>query len=95
MGSTTSTRRENLAPSGERLLRSDAATTEFESKIRSAIDANPYLAGRQLRFESANGTIVLRGVVASWFQKQMAQEALRDVAGQCEIRNELVVQWGG
>lgn len=69
-------------------------TDEFEKKIRAAINANPYLAGRQLRFEAANGRIVLRGVVASWFQKQMAQEALRDVAGTAEINNELVVQWG-
>lgn len=69
-------------------------TEELEKKIRAAINANPYLAGRQLRFEAADGRIVLRGVVASWFQKQMAQEALRDVAGTAEINNELVVQWG-
>ncbi len=71
-----------------------ASNSELAKKIRAAINANPYLAGRQLRFEAANGRIVLRGVVASWFQKQMAQEALRDVAGTAEINNELVVQWG-
>ena len=35
----------------------------------------------------------LRGVVNTYFQKQMAQEAIRHVDGVAEIANELEVCW--
>jgi osmotically-inducible protein OsmY len=37
--------------------------------------------------------VTLKGVVSSYFQKQMAQEALRNVDGIHEIANELEVSW--
>jgi osmotically-inducible protein OsmY len=49
------------------------------------------LAGRSLRFETEHGRITLRGVVLSYFQKQMAQEAVRRIDGVQEILNELEV----
>ena len=36
--------------------------------------ANAYLAGRNLRFEAEEGHVTLKGVVNTYFQKQMAQE---------------------
>jgi osmotically-inducible protein OsmY len=59
-----------------------------------ALERNPYLARRNLRFETSEGRITLRGVVRSYFQKQMAQEALREVDGIEEIYNELEVMAG-
>jgi osmotically-inducible protein OsmY len=44
-----------------------------------------------LRFETEQGRVVLKGVVRSFFQKQMAQEALRRVDGVEQIFNELEV----
>jgi osmotically-inducible protein OsmY len=35
--------------------------------------------------------VILRGVVRSYFQKQMAQEAVRRISGVEEIHNELEV----
>ena len=37
--------------------------------------------------------MTLRGTVGTFFQKQMAQESLRRVAGVSEIANELEVCW--
>ncbi len=60
-------------------------------RVLVALDRNPHLHGRRLRFEAEKGRVTLRGVVRSYFQKQMAQEALRHVEGVDEIRNELEV----
>ncbi len=63
----------------------------LDAKVLTALERNPYLARRSLRFETTEGRVTLRGVVRSYFQKQMAQEALRHVDGVEEIANELEV----
>lgn len=62
-------------------------------RVDHVIQANPYLTGRNLRFETESGRVTLRGVVATYFQKQMAQEALRKIDGVTAIENELEVTW--
>ena len=62
-------------------------------KVGTAIRQSPYLGRKVLRFEASEGKVVLRGKVASYFQKQMAQEAGRGVAGVREIENNLEVIW--
>jgi osmotically-inducible protein OsmY len=64
----------------------------FEA-VRQAIEASPYLRGRQLRLEVHDHRVVLRGQVSSYFQKQMAQEAVRRVEGVAAIENLLEVHW--
>jgi osmotically-inducible protein OsmY len=66
----------------------------LDDKVHTALRCNPYLSGRSLRFETESGRVTLRGVVRSFFQKQMAQEALRHVEGINEIHNELEVAAG-
>jgi osmotically-inducible protein OsmY len=65
--------------------------TTINESVFVALGQSPYLVGQQLRFESEHGRITLRGVVRSYFQKQMAQEALRRIEGVQEIFNELEV----
>jgi len=62
-------------------------------RVDSVITASPYLSGRNLRFETQEGRVTLKGVVNTYFQKQMAQEALRKVDGVTEITNDLEVAW--
>jgi hypothetical protein len=62
-------------------------------RVGSAIQTNPYLSGRTLRFEAHEGRVTLNGTVASYFQKQMAQEVIRRVEGVEQIENELEVTW--
>ena len=65
--------------------------TPLNDRVSSALTRSPYVAGRSLRFETEQGNVTLRGVVHSYFQKQMAQEALRHVDGVDQIVNELEV----
>jgi osmotically-inducible protein OsmY len=61
--------------------------------VHSALQQSPYLVNRKLRFETEQGRVVLRGVVSSYYQKQMAQEALRKLDGVEHIENQLEVTW--
>jgi len=63
----------------------------LDAKVLTALEQNPYVRQRDLRFETEQGHVTLRGVVRSYFQKQMAQEAVRRVDGVEEIHNELEV----
>lgn len=65
----------------------------LESRVHDALQQNPYLVNRKLRFEAQQGRVVLRGTVASYYQKQMAQEALRRLEGVEHIENQLEVAW--
>ena len=63
-------------------------------RISNALETSPYVPHRKVRFETAaNGSIVLRGHVESFFQKQMTQETLRRVDGVDRIENHLEVNW--
>ncbi len=65
----------------------------LDDRVNCALEQNPYIAPKTLRFETSEGRVTLRGTVGSFFQKQMAQEALRRVAGVQEIANDLEVCW--
>jgi osmotically-inducible protein OsmY len=60
-------------------------------RVTSALRKNPYLDFPSIFYEANEGSVVLRGVVPSYFEKQMAQESLRSVEGIHEILNELEV----
>ena len=65
----------------------------LDDQVLDALERNPYVPDRNLRFETHSGRVTLRGVVGSYFVKQMAQEALRHIDGVNEIANELEVHW--
>ncbi len=62
-------------------------------RLEEALASSPHLFGRKLGYEADAGTVVLKGTVASFFQKQMAQEAIRRVDGVQLIDNQLEVDW--
>lgn len=66
---------------------------ELSERVAQALQTTPHLARRRLRFETKDGHVVIRGTVSSYFQKQMAQEALRHLDGVDAIDNELEVIW--
>ncbi|MBN2477295.1 MAG: BON domain-containing protein [Pirellulales bacterium] len=65
----------------------------LEVRVLSALEGNPHTARRNLHFETSEGRVILKGVVNTYYQKQMAQEAVRHVDGVHEIANELQVSW--
>lgn len=67
--------------------------TQLVDRVHLALERNPLLPHRDLRCEAHLGKVVLRGVVGTYYQKQMAQETLRAVEGVDQIANELEVHW--
>jgi osmotically-inducible protein OsmY len=65
----------------------------LEDQIVDAIQKTAHLNGRKLRYENKDGNITLHGTVGSYFQKQMAQEAVRRVDGVENVSNQLQVSW--
>jgi osmotically-inducible protein OsmY len=63
-------------------------------QIHQALTTNPHVPNRrQVRVEAADGHVVLKGSVSSFFEKQMAQEAIRRIDGVQMIDNLLEVNW--
>lgn len=62
-------------------------------RLDSAIKGNPHLSGHQVFCSEEGGTVILHGRVRSYYQKQMAQEALRNLQGVERIVNDLQVDW--
>jgi osmotically-inducible protein OsmY len=71
----------------------DSPDTPLAERVHSALQGNPHLHSRHLRFETHEGRVTLRGTVASFYQKQMAQESLRRLEGIEAIDNRLEVAW--
>jgi osmotically-inducible protein OsmY len=65
----------------------------LEDKVLSALVHNPRLANKNLRFEAEEGRVTLRGVVRTYYEKQIAQESIRHIEGIDHIENELEVTW--
>jgi osmotically-inducible protein OsmY len=63
------------------------------TRVSSAIANNPHLMRRRVHFETQQGRVVLKGTVKTYYQKQMAQEAVRRLDGVDHIENNLEVVW--
>ncbi len=62
-------------------------------RISDALTTNPHVPSHQVQVEAQDGRVVLKGKVNSFFQKQMAQEAIRRLDGVQQIENLLQVNW--
>ena len=78
---------------GKRNLSMSEAATLVE-RLDAAISSNPHLFRHDLRCSSKAGHVTISGNVNTFFQKQMAQEAIRYVDGVERIENQLEVTWG-
>lgn len=77
---------------------SSSSSAKFDAnalvqRLDSAIRGNPHLNGHQVFCSEEGGTVILQGRVRSYYQKQMAQEALRNLEGVERIVNDLEVDW--
>lgn len=66
---------------------------QLADQVLTVLERSPHVPHRKLRFEASQGHVTLRGVVRSYYQKQMAQEALRELEGVEHIENQLEVSW--
>jgi len=65
----------------------------LHQQIAKAIVHNPHLDSRRIKVRANRGRVVLCGSAETYFEKQMAQEALRGIEGITSIENELEVDW--
>ena len=61
--------------------------------IHEALSTSPYLTRKLVHCEEAEGRVIVKGKVGTYFQKQMATEVLRNVDGVEQIENRLEVVW--
>jgi len=61
-------------------------------RLDKALRNHPHLNRQHVFLESHRDQVVVRGTVKSWFQKQMIQEAIRQVDGAAEIKNLIEVK---
>ncbi len=63
-------------------------------QAQEQLRAVPYISFRDLRCEYRHGLLILRGQVVSYYEKQLAQEAVARLQGVTQVVNELEVVWG-
>ena len=68
------------------------ADMQLAERVYSILEQNPHVPHRNLRFETNAGHVVLKGVVRSFYQKLMAQEALLRIEGVEQVENQLEVR---
>lgn len=61
-------------------------------RVDTALRAHPHLRSSLIASRHADDCVILEGAVDSFFLKQMAQEAVREVAGLARIDNQLRVR---
>lgn len=67
---------------------------KLDMQIFQSLASHPSLAGMEdVEFHTSENHIRLRGKVGSFFEKQIAQEAIRSLDSEREIENELMVNW--
>lgn len=77
--------------SDDEMIKASPPHQALSDRVHAAIQASPFVSRRNLRFETDRGRVVLQGEVRSFFQKQMAQEAVRGLDGVHAIDNQLEV----
>lgn len=63
------------------------------TRVDTALKTHPHLRRVLVKSQQQNDRVVLSGSVNTFFQKQMAQEALRNIPGVEEIDNQLDVDY--
>ena len=74
-------------------LTTKSGRDEIAASANARLKCHPQLQGksRWVKCRVVNGRLYLSGRMTSWYLKQMAQEAVRDVDGVDEIVNDILV----
>ena len=64
---------------------------DIQARAQNALHASPFYALRELQVEREGDTLLLRGLVSSFYHKQLAQELVRQHAEGVEVVNTIHV----
>lgn len=67
------------------------AVEDLRTHLHHYLKTEPYVGGQDVQFELVDRDVLLIGSVRSYFQKQMAQERVLQIAGVRRIVNVLKV----
>ena len=70
----------------------DQLARDLQAKAQSALAESAVAALRDLQVEHVGDALLLRGVVSSFYHKQLAQEMVRVVVGDAALVNEIDVR---
>jgi hypothetical protein len=65
---------------------------DLEGRVRQFLGARNFPALRRLAIEARNGTVTLRGRVATFYEKQLSQQCQQRVAGVRQLIDQVVVE---
>lgn len=71
----------------------DQINANLDQEVAAVILSNPHLQQRHVFTRTDAGHVTLKGRVKSFFEKQMAQEALKKIRGVESVDNQLQVNW--
>ena len=64
---------------------------DIQPRAQDALTASPICALRELRVDQTGDTLMISGLVSSFYHKQLAQEVVRAVAEGVEVVNTIHV----
>jgi osmotically-inducible protein OsmY len=68
-----------------------ALALQIQAVAESRLKASPYRSIHKILCVWDNGLLVLQGSLPSYFQKQLAQEAVSDIKGVSQVINQIEV----
>lgn len=79
-------------PLPRRARSAEVQPSEAQRRAQSALTSNPVYSLRELTVESRDDSLLISGSVSSFYHKQLAQEAVRAVAGPMNVVNSVHVE---
>ena len=70
-----------------------ANCADVVASARQRLVKHPHLTQQRIWCDYAGGRLLLRGQVPSFYYKQLAQEAMTNLVGVCQIVNDIEVVW--
>ena len=70
----------------------ETSARDVRPRAQTALANSPIYELRDLRVEQVNGGLLIRGVVSSFYHKQLAQEVVRTVCREIELVNSVQVR---
>ncbi len=59
--------------------------------VHNVLMRNPHLSARHLEYEVRDQDVIVRGIVSSYYHKQLVQESIRAINGVETVHNDLEV----
>jgi osmotically-inducible protein OsmY len=66
-------------------------STEVKAKIAAALKRNAEIDAQRIRVEASNGSVILRGEVRSWFEREEAERAAWAAPGVSEVEDHIQI----